>query len=123
MRCSLTVEIGGFGFESLGGQLTRDPEKIARPLVQAIRYYLADHESERAGWLFPNFHRDDHPGPTIEVPIEIDDATWTEFSAEAGRQEVSTDQLARHAVLYFAADRDAGRVAQRLFEGLGSRGS
>ncbi len=122
MRRTVTIAVGGFGLESLGGSSTQDPENLARPLVQAIRYYLADQESGRAGWLYPGFRRDDQLEPTVEVQVEIDDTTWETFSAEAGRQEVSTDRLASHAVLYFAADRDGGRIAQRLAEGLGSRG-
>ena len=118
VRRTVTVAVGGFGLESLGGRSTRDSESLARPLVQAIRYYLADQGSERAGWLYPSFRRDDHRESTVEVQMEVDDATWEAFSAEADRQEVSTDQLASHAVLYFAADRDGGRIAQRLAERL-----
>ncbi len=51
--------------------------------------------------------------------MEIDDAVWKAFSKEAERQGASTDQLAQHAVFYLAADRDGGRLVQRIAKDLG----
>lgn len=121
MRRTVAVAVGNFGLESLGGAFTQDSAKLARSLIQAIRYYLADQGSERAGWTYPGFRRDDWSGTTVEVKIEIEDGIWATFSQEADRQGVTTDQLLQHAVLYFAADRDGGRLAQRIAKVLGSR--
>lgn len=123
MRRTVTVAVGEFGLGSLGGAFRRDSASLARSLMQAIRYYLADQESGRAGWPYPSFRRGDQHDPTHEVQIEIDGAIWEAFSREADRQGVSTDQLVQHAVLYFAADRDGGRLAQRIVEDLGNRES
>lgn len=120
MRRTVAVTIGDFGLESLGGAFTRDSAKLPSSLIQAIRYYLADQGSERAGWTYPGFRRDDQSGPTVEVEIEIEDGIWEAFSQEADRQGVATDQLVQHAVFYFAADRDSGRLTQRIAEDMGS---
>lgn len=120
MRRTVTVGVGDFGLESLGGAFTRDSTNLGLSVMQAIRYYLAGQESERAGWTYPSFRRGDRDGPRVAVQLDLDDATWEAFSREADRQGVSTDQLVEHAVLYFAADRDSGRLAQRIAKDLGS---
>lgn len=121
VRRTVTVAVGDFGLGSLGGAFRRDSTNLARSVMQVIRYYLADKESERAGWTYPSFRRDDRRGPAVEVQLDLDDAIWEAFSREADRQGVSTDQLVEHAVLYFAADRDSGRLAQRITKDLGGR--
>ena len=50
--------------------------------------------------------------------VELDDATWGALSEEADRQGVSTELLAMHALLYFLADIDSGRVAELLEDAL-----
>ena len=123
MPRTVTVAVGEFGLGSLGGAFRRDSASLARSLMQAIRYYLADQESGQAGWPYPSFRRGDQHDPTHEVQIEIDGAIWEAFSREADRQGVSTSRLLQHAVLYFTADRDGGRLTQRIVEDLGNRES
>jgi hypothetical protein len=118
MQRTITVALGDFGLDSLGGAYRRDTATLGRSLAQAIRYYLADKDARRAGWQYPSFGRDGRDGEEVEVRISIDAATWDDFSKEADRQEVSTGQLVQHAALYFAADRDSGRLAQRIVSDL-----
>lgn len=121
VRRSVTVAVGDFGMGALCGSFKRDLASLARSITQAIGYYLADQGSARPGWAYPRFRRDQQPLPTVRLPIEIDDALWDTLAAEADRQGVSTDQLLQHAVLYFVADRDSGRVAERIAAGLDDR--
>ncbi len=115
------MTLGNFGLESLGGSYRRHTETLERSLLQAIRYYLADQSSERAGWPYPGFiHDGQHDGRGVELELSVDDAVWDDFSKEADRQGVSADHLLQHAALYFAADRDSGRLAQRILSDLGS---
>ncbi len=114
MDRTLTVEVGAFGLGSLRGSSRQEAASLARSLMQAIRYYLSEQDSGRGGLAYPSFREENPGGPTVDVEVDIDEASWNAFSVEAARQGVSTDQLAQHAVLYFAADRDRGRLAQRL---------
>jgi hypothetical protein len=114
--------LGDLSLESLGGAKRRDGGSLERLLVQAIRYYLADRDSGRAGWPYPDFVLDGDSGEEKTVRIVVDGAVWGEFSQEAARQGISTDQLLRHAALYFAADLDSGRLTQRILEGLEGEG-
>ena len=47
--------------------------------------------------------------------------TWGALSEEADRQGVATDVLAIHALLYYLADIDSGRVAALLEDALENR--
>ena len=50
----------------------------------------------------------------VDVKVRLDGETWQALQVEAERQDVSAADLTRHAVLYFLADLDSGRVADRL---------
>jgi hypothetical protein len=119
MPRTVEMKMGDFALGSIG-EPSADGSTLSRSLVQAIRYYLTDRDSERAGWSYPSFLPEDGYGPDREVQLTVENAIWEEFAAEAERQGVSADQLLQHAVLYFVADRDAGRLAQRIAEDLGN---
>ena len=60
----------------------------------------------------PRLAREASGGETLEVQLEggLDD----QLEREARRQEVEPDLLALHALMYFLADYETGRVAARL---------
>lgn len=111
----IDVTVGEFALDSLAA----DSTGLSRDLAQAIRYYLTDRDSGRIGWEYPSFLAQDGHGPARQVSLEIDAATWSEFAAEAERQRVPAEQLLQHALLYLFADRDTGRLTQRILEDLG----
>jgi hypothetical protein len=110
------LALGSLWLEALlppAAEADADPAAAVR---QAVYYYLSDADSGRAGWSHPRFRRagEEAAGPTIEVPVTVDEGTWRAFADEAERQGVTVEELLRHALLYFAADLDAGRVAARI---------
>lgn len=118
MSRTVEIKMGDFALSLIGGT-SADDSASSRSFVQAIRYYLTDRDSERAGWSYPSFLAEDSDGSNHEVQLTVDEAIWREFTVEAERQGVSPDQLLQHAVLYFMADRDTGRLTQRILEDLG----
>ncbi|HEY1286043.1 MAG TPA: hypothetical protein VGF04_08135 [Solirubrobacterales bacterium] len=80
----------------------------------AIRYYLSDKHAERAEWPFPAFLRQNGDAEKPQPVVSVDRDLWSLLEQEAARQGVPAELLAQHAVLYFAADRDTGRVSQRI---------
>jgi hypothetical protein len=115
---TINVTVGEFALDSLEKGST-DSTGLSRPLAQAVRYYLTDRDSGRAGWVYPSFLGEDSRDSVREVPLEIDARIWGEFAEEAKRHGVSADQLLQHAVFYLLADRDTGRLTQRILEDLG----
>jgi hypothetical protein len=118
MPRTVEMKLGDFALTLIGGPSVDGPA-LSRSLAEAVRYYLTDRDAGRAGWSYPSFIDEDGDGADHEAQLTIDDATWLEFTAEAERQGVSADQLLQHAVLYFMADRDTGRLTQRILEDLG----
>lgn len=118
MPRTVEMKMGDFALGLIGGP-SADGADLSRSLVQAIRYYLTDRDSGRVGWSYPSFLAEDGAGPERQVKLTIEDEIWSEFTLEAGRQGVSADQLLQHAALYFLADRDTGRLTQRILEDLG----
>jgi hypothetical protein len=115
MARSLTLEMDEFGFEAFTELAERQGGSASRVVTMAAQYYLADSDDERPAWRVPSFaHKVEPERRRAGVRIELDDATWDALVQEAGRQEVDICVLAAHAVLYFIADVDSGRVAQRM---------
>jgi hypothetical protein len=85
---------------------------------RAIRVYLEDKKSPGPGWTYPSFLRGRKPVDGVEVHLDLDSELWQELSREAISQEVTAQQLLEHAVLYFAAEDNAGRVTERILDDL-----
>lgn len=90
---------------------------VPRRIRRAVRYYFADRASDRPDWPYPSavgaaLEGDEEATSTVSVDFES--ALWEALSAEAERQGVEAERLVEHATLYFAADRDAGRITSRI---------
>ena len=109
-------EFGQRGLERFARGRIRSAEAAVRT---AVLYYLADRESGRAGWRVPSFGAE--PGEPTTFNVTLDDATWGELAEEAERQAVTPEALGTHAILYFVADLDSGRLAEALAEALGNQ--
>lgn len=115
----VAVAIDDFSRASLEEASTAGQTTLDVLLVRAIRYYLAESDSGRPGWPYSRLEGEDEAvEETSAVELEIDGSAWAGFSREADRQKVSTDRLLRHAALYYLADRDSGRLTQKILEGL-----
>jgi hypothetical protein len=119
MSRNVTLKMDAFGARAFGELARRHGGSASRLLRMAAHYYLADSDDERLGWRVPSLAREegaDRRG--VAVQVQLDDATWTALAREARRQRVAVATLATHAVLYFIADVDSGRLAQRMGETL-----
>jgi hypothetical protein len=115
MSTDVTLRLDRFAQRAFA-RLSRGRRGSAAAAVRtASMYYLADRGTDRAAWRVPRFASGEG-GQTLKV--RLDEDTWKAVTAEAERQGVSADALAMHAVMYFLADVDSGRVAGRLDETL-----
>jgi hypothetical protein len=119
MTKDVKLHLGTFGSEALERFARRREGSAAGAIRTAALYYLADREAGRPSWPVPHFAVGTRPRPELSVPL--DDATWSALQQEAVRQGVEPEQLAVHAVLYFLADLDSGRLADLLGEALDDR--
>lgn len=113
----LTVPLGDFSVEALSeaAGTTCSLEAVVR---QSLYYYLANRDGGRLGWPYPRFMPTGAEAGAVVLSLRVDAAAWERFVAEAEAQQVVPELLLRHAVLFFTADVQAGRVARRLLDEL-----
>jgi hypothetical protein len=79
----------------------------------AVLYYLRERDSDRLEWRMPELARA-QPGGATAVEVEVEEETWRSLVEEAAAQSTDSETLARHALLFFLADVDSGRIAGKL---------
>jgi hypothetical protein len=115
MPRSLTLKMDEFGLQTFAELAERQGASASRVATVAAHYYLADSDDGRPDWRVPSFFSRVEPQRRgAGLRVELADPTWNALVQEARRQGVDICVLAAHAVLYFIADVDSGRVAQRM---------
>jgi Ribbon-helix-helix protein, copG family len=122
MKRTVLVDLSTFSVEALRGGDGADPEVVPAHLLRAIRLYLSVDDRDSPGWSVPASLRDEDAGG-VRLQLSADESLIAALEQEADRQGVSLSQLARQAVLYYAAELDAGRITQRLAEALDGEAS
>jgi hypothetical protein len=116
MSKQVTLHLDEFGQQALGRFARRETALDAAAVRTACLYYLADRKSERTAWRVPRLATE---APRAKgVKVRLDHATWAALAEEAEHQGVAPEILAGHAVLYFLADLDSGRIAGLLEDAL-----
>jgi hypothetical protein len=113
---ALIVYLDTFGREALDRLAMRGGGSRGGAVRTAALYYLGDAEAGRAAWQVPSFASAEQHRKGVRV--RLDEVTRRALAEEAERQGVRPGALAAHAVLYFAADLDSGRLGDRLEEAL-----
>jgi hypothetical protein len=108
----LILYLDTFGRLALDRLATRGGGSRGSAVRTAAHYYLADREAERPAWRVPSFASAAEHLPGMSV--KLDEPTRRALAEEADRQGVRAGTLAAHAVLYFVADLDSGRIAGRF---------
>jgi predicted transcriptional regulator len=114
---ALKFQLDDFGRDALKQFARQRRDSHSAAVRTASLYYLADREEGRPAWPVVRYATD--PANSSGVTVRLDDETWRALQEEAERQDVSAADLIRHAVLYFLADVDSGRVTARLERALG----
>ena len=117
MTRNVKLQLDEFGQQSLDRFVARGDGTPTGALRTAALYYLADADAQRPAWRAPRFRSRSTPDPGLRVAF--DDDTWAALAEEARRQGVEPEDLAVHALLYFIADLDSGRLADLLGDAMG----
>jgi hypothetical protein len=116
MKRPLTLALDEFGaaaIEEQAAHYSLSPAELAR---RAARYYLSDLGSGRMALRVPRLDIGGAGKRSMRLDIDLDADSWRGLDAEAKRQQVPVEALVVHAILYFLADLDSGRVSQRILE-------
>jgi hypothetical protein len=117
MKRPLEVRLSDFAIDALARGEPRESEEVRRRFGRAIRLYLHDADADRPGWSVPSALREERT--EVAVKLELDHELQRRLEAEARKQGVSPSRLVSQAVIYYAAELDAGRVTRRLLDDLG----
>lgn len=118
----VTVRLGEFACSAVAGEGRGNRDQLSARIVAAIRCYLNDKGSGGLRWPYPSFLADEEGREEVALRLAIDDELWRSVEREAEHQGVSAQKLVTHAVLYVAAEVDAGRVTRRILEDLEQTG-
>jgi hypothetical protein len=109
----LTLRFDEFGWQSLESEAWRQHETLNDLLSRAAAYFSAEQPTSRAAMRAPGFK----PGGRRierEIRLELARDHWEALESEAGRQGIPMERLLEHASLFYIADLDSGRVAERI---------
>jgi hypothetical protein len=113
MSKSMTLRLDEFARQALAEYADERHDSAGVVVRTASLYYLADRDSGRPAWPVPDFLRS-LPLGKAGVHVDLDDETFDALAREACGQGVETARLVEHALLYFFADLDEGRLLERL---------
>ena len=119
MSHRLSLSLDAFGASALREHAERHSLSPAEFGSRAARYYLADRDSGRMALRVPRLPKAAAGKAALDLTVDLDRESWQELEAEAERQDVSVEAMLEHAIMYFLADIDSGRVEQRLLADLG----
>jgi hypothetical protein len=117
MSEDVTLNLDEFGQEALASVAGSGRRgSVAAAVRTALLYYLADRDAGRPAWRVRATGSDSRF--TRRLRVKLDEDTWRALAGEAGRQGATPGALAVHAVMYYLADLDSGRLAASLKDAL-----
>lgn len=120
MTRPLKVTLSKFSFEALARGEPLGPSQAQGRIARAMRFYLHEGYRDRPGWSVPAALRRE-VRTDVELELDVDEDLLRAFEAEADRQDVTLSRLVSQAMIYYAAEFDAGRITQRVLDDLGGR--
>lgn len=117
MKRSRRVTLSRFSFEALARGESPRSDLVQARIVGAIRLYLHEAGRGRPGWSVPTALRGDERAE-VDLDLAIDEDLLRALEAEAEKQDVTVSRLVSQAAIYYAAELDSGRIAQRVLEDL-----
>jgi hypothetical protein len=118
VKRSVTVSLGRLASQAIGGGGSSNDGKPSSRAGRAILCYLNARGSGGPGWSYPSFLDERRGGEGIRLELRVEDGLWRSLEEEAERQHIGVSQMLEHAVLYFAAEVDAGRFTERIIDEL-----
>jgi hypothetical protein len=114
MQLQVPINLDEFVWTAVEERSTSERLDAARFVAQACAYYASELGRRRIATTVPRLGDEEGGGESRTLTFELDEATLTRLRGEAERQDVALERLVAHAVIFYLADEDAGRVAERV---------
>jgi hypothetical protein len=109
----LTLRLAPFERDALDTYGASQRVPVGRVIRTAVLYYLQERHADRTTWRRQTLAGDE-AGSAVAVEVDLGEETGHALAEQATAQGVDPEDLARHALLFFLADVDSGRVARAL---------
>ena len=113
----LTLGLAPFEHDALERYAAGQRVPADRVVRTAILYYLREEESNRPTWPLPS-ERGNEAASDVRVEVQLGEEAWRALVELAASQAVAPETLARHALRFFLADFDSGRLAAAVMRAL-----
>ncbi|HEY6639020.1 MAG TPA: hypothetical protein VIZ61_15180 [Solirubrobacterales bacterium] len=114
MGFEVSITFDEFGWSVLEDHARAENLSLDRLLALACGYYESELASGRTASRVPRFGQPVSERESRTFLLELDKQTVKRLEEEAERQELGLERLIEHAAIFFLADLDAGRVAERI---------
>jgi hypothetical protein len=115
VKRTVTLRPTRFSRDELAEQAGRERVPLEAVLSMATLYFASDLGTQRAALRLPRFK--EGSGESLEVTLDLDQATWAALDAHAQREGVPVERVLEHAALYYLADVHSGKLTSRLADG------
>ena len=116
----ISITFDEFGWSVLEGEARAEGLELDRLVSLACAYYKSELATERTATLVPRFDQSAAERETRLLELELDAESLRLLEQEAEDQELELERLIEHAAIFYLADLDAGRVAERVIGPAGS---
>ena len=113
MAGTLTLRLTRFERDAVDSYGASQRVPVGRLVRTAVLYYLREQPANRSTWPSPTLRHEESDAPFM-LDVDLGEETARALAEQAAAQAVEPEQLARHALLFFLADVDSGRVARAL---------
>ncbi len=118
MTRPLRITLSKFSYEALARGEPLGPDQAQGRIARTMRFYLHEGYRDRPGWSVPSALRREERAD-VKLDLSVDEDLLRAFEAEADRQDVTLSRLVSQAMIFYAAEFDAGRITQRVLDDLG----
>ena len=110
----MSITLDEFGWSALEDHARAEGLELDRLIALACGYYESELADGRTATRVPRFGKPVTERESRALVIELDARTLKRLEQEAERQGLGRERLVEHAAIFYLADLDAGRVAERI---------
>ena len=119
VRLEISIRLDEFGWSALEDHARGEGIELERLVALACSYYESELAAGRTATRVPRFGKPAAERESRTLVLELNARTLKGLEQEAERQGLPLERLVEHAAIFYLADLDAGRVAERIIRNTG----
>lgn len=119
VRLEISITLDEFGWSALEDHACGEGIELERLVALACSYYQSELAAGRTATRVPRFGKPATERQSRTLVLELSARSLKGLEQEAERQGLRLERLVEHAAIFYLADLDAGRVAERIIRNTG----